>query len=222
MCKPLEYAISNQVFRTMTPILYSFRRCPYAMRARLAIAISDIEVELREVVLRDKPAALLQASPKGTVPVLITEEDRIIDESLDIMHWALEKNDPERWLFKAGEEAYISSQTLISNNDDDFKHWLDRYKYVDRFPENTALYYRHQAEKTLIQLEERLSKHTYLFGNTISIADMAILPFIRQFAFVDKGWFDSSSYTYLKVWLEQFITSPLFHDIMTKHPQWKP
>lgn len=203
-------------------ILYSFRRCPYAMRARLAIAISGVQVELREVLLRDKPDALLQASPKATVPVLITVDSHVIAESLDIMLWALQQNDPDNWLLQAESEDDGNSQTLIAQNDSDFKYWLDRYKYADRFPEQTQVYYRQQAEKTLVSLEKLLSSQAYLLGETASVTDMAILPFIRQFAFVDKTWFDNSSYTYLKSWLDRFITSPLFHSIMIKQPQWQP
>jgi len=202
------------------PILYSFRRCPYAMRARLAIAISGVQVELREVVLRDKPDALLQASPKGTVPVLVTDENTVIDESIDIMMWALHSNDPDKWLGDSSTEVEVSIQALINNNDGEFKHYLDRYKYADRFPEHSQLYYRQQAEKTLLHLEQALTDKDYLFGNFPSLADMAILPFIRQFAFVDKDWFDNSDYTNLKLWLEEFIASPLFNSIMTKYPQW--
>jgi glutathione S-transferase len=203
-------------------ILYSFRRCPYAMRSRLAIAISGVKVELREVVLRDKPAALLQASPKGTVPVLVTVNRQVIAESLDIMLWALQQNDPDNWLLHPTNKDDSTSRALITHNDSDFKYWLDRYKYADRFPEQTQLYYRQQAEKTLASLETLLSSQAYLLGEITSVTDMAILPFIRQFAFVDKTWFDNSSYTYLKSWLDQFITSPLFQSIMIKQPQWQP
>jgi glutathione S-transferase len=199
-------------------ILYSFRRCPYAMRARLALAISGITVELREVVLRDKPNALLDASPKGTVPVLITANNKLVDESKDIMLWALSQNDPDKWL--SDDFDMDLSQTLIANNDGEFKKWLDRYKYADRFPDHTELFYRQQAEKTLQTLEQLLSKNSYLLGGSISMADMALLPFIRQFAFVDKTWFDSSNYPHVQHWLNQFITSSLFESVMHKYPQW--
>jgi len=203
-------------------ILYSFRRCPYAMRARLAITISGIQVELREVVLRDKPDALLEVSPKATVPVLITADGEIIDESVDIVQWALQQSDPDNWLQDSANEISTSNRTLIDNNDGDFKHWLDRYKYADRFPEYSELYYRQQGEKTVGHLELMLTKQDYLFGNQLSVADIAVLPFIRQFAFVDKDWFNQSNYTNVKKWLEQFIDSALFNSIMAKYPQWQP
>ena len=202
-------------------ILYSFRRCPYAMRARLAIAKSGIQVELREVVLRDKPQALLDSSPKATVPVLITVENELIDESIDIMFWALDHADPDGWLNKLTEEQKKISKEIITHNDGEFKHYLDRYKYADRYPDFSQEYYRQQAEKTLLDLEQRLVTHGYLVSAKPSIADMAVLPFIRQFAFADKAWFDQSPYPALKRWLEEFITSKLFADIMHKYPKWQ-
>ena len=169
----------------MLPILYSFRRCPYAIRARLALNVSDIAIELREVVLRNKPESLLTASPKGSVPVLILPDGFVIDESWDIMLWALHQSDPEGWL---GENAaYVNiAKPLIIKNDSTFKYYLDRYKYPDRYPEHSQIYYRTQAEIFLQELEFRLNASTYLFGDTMSIADAGILPFIRQFASVDK------------------------------------
>ncbi len=203
------------------PILYSFRRCPYAMRARLAIAISRIQVELREVVLRNKPAALLQASPKGTVPVLITAENHIIEESLDIMHWALKQSDPDNLLLDSKHEAYKTSQSLIANNDGDFKYWLDRYKYADRFPEYSEQYYRQQAEKTLVLLERQLQLNGCLISARLTLADMAILPFIRQFAAVDNDWFQSAPYPLVRNWLTDFCNSALFQAVMLKYPAWQ-
>lgn len=203
------------------PILYSFRRCPYAMRARLAITISGIQVELREVVLRNKPAALLQASPKGTVPVLITAENHIIEESLDIMHWALKQSDPDNWLLDSKHEAYRTSQSLITNNDGDFKYWLDRYKYADRFPEHSEQYYRQQAEKTLVLLEQQLQLNGCLISARLTLADMAILPFIRQFAAVNSDWFQSAPYPLVRNWLTDFCHSALFQAVMLKYPAWQ-
>jgi glutathione S-transferase len=202
------------------PIIYSFRRCPYAMRARLAIAISGIQVELREVVLRNKPQALLYASPKATVPVLITTEDEIVDESIDIMNWALKQSDPEHWLIAQSSPDYEISQRLIANNDGDFKHWLDRYKYADRFPEQSETFYREQGEKTLLELETRLSQHSFLISNKPTQVDMALLPFIRQFASVDTTWFSSSPYPKVQQWLTDFCQSELFESIMKKYPAW--
>jgi len=203
------------------PILYSFRRCPYAMRARLAIAISGISVEHREVVLKDKPQAMLDVSPKGTVPVLITPTGQVIDESIDIMYWALEQSDPMHWLIGAPVQQAITT-ALIIQNDQPFKHFLDRYKYADRYPDNTERYYRQQAEITLDALEQKLTQNGCLLTDHITLADMALLPFIRQFAFVDKAWFDSAPYPKIQAWLNQFLTSALFESIMVKLPAWQP
>jgi len=203
---------------TEHPILYSFRRCPYAMRARLAIAKSNISVELREVVLRDKPQALLDISAKATVPVLQLSDSTVIDESLDIMDWALSLNDPDNW--KDNTLADDIKQ-LTEDNDGEFKYYLDRYKYADRYPEHSELYYREKAEVFLTELESRLSKQTYLCSSNCCLADMAIFPFIRQFANVDTDWFQSSNYKNLKRWLKLHIESDLFISIMSKYPAWK-
>jgi glutathione S-transferase len=202
------------------PILYSFRRCPYAMRSRLAIVSSNIRVEHREVALKNKPQHMLSLSPKGTVPVLITIGGNIIDESLDIMYWALQQADPHHWLNLNTDQQQITSQ-LIKHNDGPFKHWLDKYKYADRFPEQTELHYRQQGELTLMMLEQKLSEHKYCIGQTPSIVDMALLPFIRQFAFVDKAWFDSAPYPHVREWLNDFINSDLFNEIMPKLSAWQ-
>ena len=202
-------------------ILYSFRRCPYAMRARLALAVSGIQVEIREITLRDKPQAMLDLSPKGTVPVLITPDGTLVEESLDLMYWALRQSDPESWLVTASQQVTLTRQ-LIQQNDSEFKQYLDRYKYADRYPEHSEIYYRQQAEKTLVILEQNLAINGCLVSEHITLADMAILPFIRQFALVDKDWFDSSpSYPLLKVWLEQFLSSELFESIMPKFSPWQ-
>lgn len=205
----------------MLPILYSFRRCPYAIRTRLALRYAGIQVELREVVLRDKPQQMLEISPKGEVPVLLLDDGRVIDESLDIISWALEQNDVDDWLLK--NESFIQPMLdLIAQNDNVFKQHLDHYKYADRFPEYPADYYRQQGEVFLEQLESRLAKTPYLFGDRVSLADACIFPFIRQFAFVDKDWFDNSRYTNLHNWLENWLNSPLFLSVMHKYAQWKP
>ncbi len=201
------------------PILYSFRRCPYAMRARSAIAISGLQVDLREVALKDKPAALLTASPKGTVPVLITPNHDIIDESLDIMSWALSQSDPQHWL--PLQEQQAAAKRLIDRNDGDFKYYLDRYKYADRYPEQSERDYREQGEKTLLELEHILQQQPYLLGNRLSSVDIAILPFIRQFASVDKAWFEQAPYPSIRAWLTQFLNSTLFQQIMVKRPTWQ-
>lgn len=208
-----------QTQKTQPPILYSFRRCPYAMRARLACKYSGLTIELREIVLRNKPASMLQISPKGTVPVLQLT-DRIIDESWEIVHWATHLNDPDNW---RGESAQINTANeLVEINDASFKTHLDHYKYADRFPEQPAEYYREQASEFLQQLEQRLSQHSYLLGETISLADIGIFPFIRQFAHVDINWFEQTPYTNLQRWMKAFLDSDLFASIMQKHIPWEP
>ena len=198
------------------PILYSFRRCPYAMRARMAIAYADINVGLREVVLKDKPPAMLEVSPKGTVPVVIDVDGRIIEESRDVMRWALDQNDPDAWLDGLGLD-----DPLISACDDDFKHWLDRYKYAVRFPEQDEIWYRGQAEVFLVTLETRLEKAQFLTGSALSVTDIAIFPFIRQFANVDLKWWDDHPYPNVARWLDSLISSELFIRVMKKYPQWR-
>jgi glutathione S-transferase len=202
------------------PVLYSFRRCPYAIRARLAIKYSDIRVELREVVLRDKPPALLRASAKATVPVLITGDKQIIDESLDIMLWALRQHDPAGWLEREAS-AHSAMLNLISACDGPFKQALDRYKYADRQAQHPAAWHRAQAEFFLQMLEQRLDRSRYLFGTRPGCADMAVLPFVRQFALVDRDWFDSSAYTATRHWLDQLLATPLFAAVMQKYPPWQ-
>ncbi|MFT6986498.1 MAG: glutathione S-transferase [Psychromonas sp.] len=200
----------------MSHILYSFRRCPYAIRARLAIAYSQQSVLLREISLKIKPEAMLALSAKGTVPVLQLADGTVLDESLDIMAWALECSDPDGWL----QGSLTEMLSLIDENDFEFKHWLDKYKYADRFLEQTADYYREQAEDFLFKLEERLTFNTYLFGQKIGLADVAIFPFIRQFAAVDNVWFAQSDFPHLKNWLSAFIDGPLFKSVMQEYPAW--
>jgi len=201
------------------PILYSFRRCPYAMRARLALQAASIKVELREVALRQKPAAMLSISPKGTVPVLQIDNGKVIAESLDIMHWALQQNDPENWLPPASTPA---AHELINTNDNEFKAWLDRYKYADRYPEHPQAYYRQQAEQFLATLESRLQQTPYLSTAHFSLTDAAILPFIRQFAAVDASWFQQAPYPLLTAWLQNFTNSARFTAIMHNYSAWQP
>ncbi|WP_426415334.1 glutathione S-transferase [Aestuariirhabdus sp. LZHN29] len=201
------------------PILYSFRRCPYAMRARLALQVAGIRVELREVVLRNKPAQLVAISPKATVPVLQLSDGQVIEQSLAIMHWALSRHDPHQWLPAADREGDVA--TLIERNDGDFKHWLDRYKYADRFPERAAEAYRAEGERFLAELEARLTARVGLQGKSWGLADAAIFPFVRQFAHVDRNWFDTASYPRLRKWLDEGLATPLFAAIMVKYPPWK-
>lgn len=195
------------------PILYSFRRCPYAIRARLALAVSGIAVEHREVKLRDKPAAMLAASPKGTVPVLVLPDGAVIDESLDIMRWALARRDPEEWL--SGDDP-----ALIATNDGAFKHHLDRYKYPDRYPAD-GVDHRAAALAILHGLEARLGEHAYLSGARFGLTDAAILPFVRQFAAGDREWFDVQDLARVQGWLEAFLGSALFARVMVVRDVWK-
>nr|WP_067296676.1 glutathione S-transferase [Marinobacterium profundum] len=206
------------------PILYSFRRCPYAIRARLALARAGIRCELREVVLRDKPAQMLAISAKGTVPVLLVPADshypeggQVIAESIDIMRWALGQQDPGCWL--SGTDAKAAAE-LISRNDGEFKWALDRYKYADRYPECSAAEYRAMAEPFLQTLEDGLQQGRGLLSPGYSLADAAIFPFIRQFALVDPVWFEASGYTALTLWLSDWLASDLFAGVMRKYPQW--
>ncbi|MFM8341093.1 MAG: glutathione S-transferase [Methylomonas sp.] len=201
------------------PIFYSFRRCPYAMRARLAIAYSGVMVELREIELKNKPEAMLNASPKGTVPVLVLEDGQVIDESFDIMRWALQQNDPANWLSSLNDDDI---KQLIAGNDGQFKQALDRYKYADRYPAFPESHYRQQGEIFLAALEQRLNQTEYLSGANFAIADAAILPFIRQFAAVDSNWFNQADYPKIRLWLQQFVGSSLFAAIMGKYPAWQP
>lgn len=201
------------------PILYSFRRCPYAIRARLAINISKTKIELREVNLSDKPEKLLACSPKGTVPVLQLTDGIIIDESRDIMLWALNNQDPENWLVNEAADKNETNR-LIDYNDNKFKQHLDHYKYFDRYPEQSMAFYREQGEFFIRELEEKLNKTKYLIGDNITLVDMAIFPFIRQYAYVDKDWFDQTKYKKLQYWLSHLLETPLFQKTMKKHPIW--
>lgn len=195
------------------PILYSFRRCPYAMRARLAIASSGVQVELREILLRDKAPEFLAASPNATVPVIVT--DQIIEESYDIMLWALTQNDPENWL-----QIPPEAQALIDRTEADFKTHLDHYKYASRHPDIDVQDALTAASTYLTQIEALLTD-TYLFGPKPNLADMAILPFVRQFANVDRSWFDAQPWPRIQRWLDAFLTSARFLNIMQKYPKWQ-
>ena len=194
------------------PVLYSFRRCPFAMRARMALAVGDTLYELREVDLARKPAAMLAGSPKGTVPVLVLDDGAVIDESLSIMRWALDRSDPEGWLKR-------DSPDLISRNDGPFKTDLDRYKYPDRYGSD-ALVHRANGMEFLTELDARLAAAGQLCGAKRGIADAAILPFVRQFAAVDPVWFESSPIPHIKEWLAGYLDSPLFREIMVRFAPW--
>ena len=195
------------------PILYSFRRCPYAMRARLALAISGAAVEHREVVLRDKPPQMLEVSPKGTVPVLVLDDGTVLEESLDIMRWALGRNDPEGWLQR-------DDSALVAANDGPFKHHLDRYKYATRHDTDPEEH-RAACAQLLMVLDNRLRAQAFLCGMERGFADAAIFPFVRQFAHTDREWFDDQPWPQLRGWLDSWLDASLFKAIMAKHKQWQ-
>jgi len=200
--------------KPLHPVLYSFRRCPYAMRARLAIASAGIRCELREIVLKDKAPEFLHTSPKGTVPVLVNHS-AVIEESIEIMQWALEQNDPELWLdMPPGEKL------LIDQADQEFKSALDRYKYSNRFDEVETIKERSICFSFLKKLEAKLKKQRYLAGSTFKITDAAIVVFVRQFAFVDKDWFDLQQIPNVQRWLDEFLHSERFTIMMAKYQKW--
>ena len=209
------------------PILYSFRRCPYAMRARLALAAAGCTVQLREVVLRQKPAHMLEISPKGTVPVLLLADQTVLEQSLDIMHWALRQADPEG-LVPTGA-AYEQLEQLIATNDGAFKACLDRYKYPPRYmdehgelsPTQFAQQQRTLGAQHLLVLEQRLAQQPFLLGSKLSMADLAIAPFVRQFAHTDAQWFAAQPWPSLQAWLQSFLDSALFVRVMPKFAQWQ-
>jgi glutathione S-transferase len=185
----------------------------------MAIGAAGIRCELREVVLRDKPAEMIVISPKATVPVLQLPDGTVIDESLDIMRWALEHNDPENWL-KPPDGSQGEAFELIEQTETEFKPNLDRYKYPDRYPGVNATEHRAAGALFIEQLEERLAATPYLFGNDACIADFAIFPFVRQFANTDGGWFDALPCRHTQAWLEHFTTGTHFLSVMKKYPQW--
>ena len=192
--------------------LYSFRRCPYAIRARMALAYANVQCELRELILRDKPADMLKHSPKGTVPVLITADGKVVDESLAVMLWALEKNDPNNWRHNLATDLEI-----IELNDRVFKPLLDRYKYADRHPELSEQQHRELTLPYIKNLNESLIEHNFLTADHIGLADIALFPFIRQYAWVNKAWFDQLPLSQLQQWLDYFLNSSLFHQVMKKY-----
>lgn len=198
------------------PVLYSFRRCPYAMRARMALKYSGLHCEVREILLRDKPDQMLNISPKATVPVLLLPDGRVIEESFDIMLWALRQNDPDNWMAGSPQAA-----SLIERNDGAFKNALDKYKYASRHPEHPQGKYRTEGETFLQLLNNLLEKNTFLLNDRPTLGDMALFPFIRQFAGVDRLWFDKTPYTPLKKWLQGHLESDLFNKVMNKRTPWK-
>ncbi|UZE89007.1 glutathione S-transferase [Pseudomonas viciae] len=195
--------------------LYSFRRCPYAMRARMALRHSAIELEIVEVSLKAKPPEMLALSSKGTVPVLQVE-GRVIDESLEIMSWALAQQDPDNWRLLGDPEGQMLTAALIEENDQVFKLHLNRYKYPERHPEHAMEHYRAEGEVFLRRLEALLATRPFLAANHQSLADVALMPFVRQFAHVDREWFAQVPYPHLQQWLQHLLESELFVAIMAK------
>jgi len=209
----LDHKLKNNL-----PILYSFRRCPYAMRARMAIHISSQKCEIREVLLRDKPPSMLEYSSKGTVPVLVLQSGEVIDESLDVIDWALNLNDPDNWQRSKDNEK---TKELIKINDGEFKHHLDRYKYSKRYDNEDPEFHRKKCLSFIKKVNSELQNSKYIFDDEISYIDISLLPFIRQFRIADNEWFDELPYENVKSWLSNFLNSELLKSIMSKYDLWK-
>ena len=205
------------------PILYSLQNCPYAMRARLAILLAQQKVQIRAITMKDKPAEMLFASPKATVPVLVIEngdEDKVVDESLDIMLWALNRSDPENLLYAHDPQALPEMLNIIKENDDEFKPSLEKYKRAKRFHGDDLETCRLECEPYIQALEQRLAQHEFFMGSTPSLLDYALLSFIRQFSRVNKAEFAHDRYTNLRRWLSHHLQSRLFSRAMFKYPLW--
>ena len=205
---------------TTLPILYSLQNCPYAMRARLALLLAQQSVQICAITMKDKPAEMLLASPKGTVPVLIVDDAQVIDESLDVMLWALNRNDPENLLYSHDQKALPEMLKAIEENDAEFKPNLEKYKRAKRFHGSDEETCRLECESYIQALEQRLSQHDFLMGATPSLLDYALLPFIRQFSRVNKAVFAQEQYTNLRRWLSYHLQSRLFSRAMFKYPLW--
>ena len=212
---------------TTLPILYSLKNCPYAMRARMAIFYSQNAVVLCNIALNNKPAKMLDASPKGTVPVLVLSEQEpsIIDESLDIMLWALSNNDPSDLLHKEDSSALPNMLKLIATFDNEFKGCLEAYKCAKRYHEDNLIDCRQACEIFIHDLEQRLTEqhlteNRFLMSSKLSLADIAVLPFIRQFAKVERQWYLQSPYPHVRSWLNNFLQNAMFAKVMTKYPLW--
>ncbi len=202
------------------PILYSLRRCPYAMRGRMGIALSKQKVLLREIVTKDKPSELLASSPKGTVPVLVLPNGQIIEQSIEVMNWALKHNDPQDLLRSSNPTLSEQIQQLIRINDDDFIGHLEKYRASVRYRNIDVELRRHACEVFISQLEARLTNQPYLFGETPSLADFAVMPFVSQFVRVEKKWFVKSEYQNVGRWLRAHLDSKLYTQVMKQYPLW--
>ena len=214
--KTATQKIETQTMQARTkPVLYSFRRCPYAMRARLTIASAELVCELREIILSDKPAHMLTLSPKGTVPVLWLTDGQVLEESLDIMNWALQQNDPENLL------NYEDTDNLIAENDKTFTYHLTRYKYAERYEGEDPLAHRAVCATFLDRLNKQLDGKLWLFADTPKLVDFALLPFIRQYRIADMDWFDQQTqWAGVHVWLQNFLHSKRFAQSMQKYDLW--
>jgi len=216
---------------TALPILYSLRNCPYAMRARIAIFKAKQTVLLRDLVLTNKPQEMLAASPKGTVPVVVLDNGTVIEESLEVMLWALNETDPDnllhspldkanRGIDKSPERAPAEMLSLIYEFDHGFKGCLEQYKCAKRYKENNLLEYRAACQRYVQNLEERLTQHLFLMSDKESLVDIALLPFIRQFARVERQWYLQAPYPKVRQWLNNYLQSSLFSKVMAKYPLW--
>ena len=203
------------------PILYTFRRCPYAMRARFAIRSSKIIVEVREIKLQEKPSEFLKSSPKGTVPVLITNSGEVLEESFDIINWSLNKNDPDKWLAK-GKLENQEIKKILDDLENKFKPNLDKYKYPSRFLHIDQYLYRDKNLYFLKKLNSYLENNNSLNCEYLTLLDYAIFPFIRQFKNVDQEWFNKLNFGFLNNWINQIIDSEDFSSIMKKFKKWEP
>lgn len=201
------------------PILWSFRRCPYAIRVRLAIDVSRQKVQLREILLRDKPSAFVAASPKATVPVLQCDDGTILEESRDIMFWALSRHDPDGWLDIWHKDS-DSVARFLDRLDGPFKNHLDRYKYASRYDADAVLVHRGAGAAFLSELDATLAQQPALSGLRQGLLDFASLPFVRQFRIADSDWFDAQNWPHLHCWLQAFLATPRFERVMQKYSPW--
>ncbi|UCX04757.1 glutathione S-transferase [Shewanella glacialimarina] len=202
------------------PIIYSLRNCPYAIRARLAIYASGQQVHLRDLVLSDKPTEMLAVSPKGTVPVLVTLDNAVIDESLSIMQWAFSQTDPNDYLHKSAPNALAEMLVMIERFDTEFKGHLEQYRCSKRYHETSLIQDRQKCEPYLVDLEMRLCQHQYLMSDKPSLVDLALMPFVRQFARVERQWYLQSPYPKLRQWLNGYLQSKMFTKVMTQQRMW--
>lgn len=217
----IAHIIYTYLGNNMTlPILYSLRRCPYAMRARIGILLAKQPVMLRDIIMKNIPAEMIAVSPKATVPVLVLADSTVIDESLDIMLWALQQSDPSNLLVKESTDALPTMLNLIHHNDNEFVESLEKYKVAARYHDIAEVFYRNQCEIFITDLEERLATNEFLMGDKPCLADYALLPFVRQFSRVDRKWYLHSPYSNIQRWLNTHYQNPLFSKAMKKYPQW--